>query len=56
MTQEEFLESKAAERAKKAAQHEDESQLAWGGGLRQRHEAEQAEREMREEAAKPFAR
>eukprot|EP00887_Chlorella_sp_A99_P006274 scaffold3.g6274.t1 len=56
VSREEYLEAKAAEKAAKKAQYDDERSLAWGGGLRQRHEAANAARAMAEEAAKPFAR
>jgi len=56
LSKEEFLEARAAERKAGKAQYDDESQLAWGGGLKQKVEREEAERRLREEAAKPFAR
>ncbi len=56
LTKEEFIEAKEAEKRAGKAQYDDESALAWGGGLRQKAEREEAERRMREEAFKPFAR
>lgn len=54
MSKEEFEAQKAA--ARKKAEYESERDLAWGGGLKQRQDAEERAREMRAEAAKPFAR
>jgi pre-mRNA-splicing factor CWC26 len=56
LSKEEFVEARAAERKAGKAQYDDESQLAWGGGLKQKAEREDAERRLREEASKPFAR
>ena len=56
VSKDEFVEARAAERRAGKAQYDDESQLAWGGGLAQRAEREAAAVRMREEAAKPFAR
>ena len=56
LSKEEYVEAKDAERRAGKAQYDDESQLAWGGGLRQKAEREAAEQRMKEEAAKPFAR
>jgi len=56
LSKEEFVEARAAERKAGKAQYDDESQLAWGGGLKQKKGREEAERRLREEAAKPFAR
>ena len=56
MTKDEFAEAREAERRAGKAQYDDESALAWGGGLRQKVEREEAERRMREEASRPFAR
>ena len=54
VSRDEYLEQQAA--AKKKAQYDSEAQLAWGGGLRQRQQAEERARAMAEEAAKPFVR
>jgi pre-mRNA-splicing factor CWC26 len=56
LSKEEFVEARAAERNAGKAQYDDESQLAWGGGLKQKADREAAEQRLREEAAKPFAR
>ena len=56
LSKDEFVEARAAERKAGKAQYDDESQLAWGGGLKQKAEREAAERRLREEASKPFAR
>ena len=56
MSKEEIVAEREKEKAKKAAPYEDESQLAWGGGLKQREEARAAAQALAEEAAKPFAR
>lgn len=54
MSKEEYAEQQAA--AKKKAQYDDESQLEWGGGLKQRADAQERSAAMAAEAAKPFAR
>jgi hypothetical protein len=54
VSREEFQEQQA--KARKKAEYEAERDLAWGGGLQQRQEAEARAEEMRREAAKPFAR
>jgi len=56
VTKEEYLESRAAERKANKAQYDDESQLAWGGGLRQQAERAAVEQRMAEESALPFGR
>lgn len=56
VSREEYLAQKAAEAGKKKAQYDDERSLAWGGGLRQRVEAEERAAAERAEAARPFAR
>lgn len=45
-----------ASRVKKKTEYEDETTLAWGGGLQQRREAEERARALQEEKRKPFAR
>lgn len=54
VTREEFVEGQ--QKARRKAEYEEEGSLAWGGGLKQRQEAEERARAMREEASKPFAR
>ena len=54
MSREEYAEQAAA--AKKKAQYDSEAQLEWGGGLRQRVDAQERAAAMAAEAAKPFAR
>ena len=56
LTRDEFVEARAEERRAGKPQYDDESQLAWGGGLKQKAEREDAERRLREEASRPFAR
>lgn len=56
VSKDEYLEAKAEERKKNKAQYDDESQLAWGGGLKQQMDREKEEQRMREEAALPFVR
>uniref|UniRef100_A0A1D2AD31 BUD13-like protein n=1 Tax=Auxenochlorella protothecoides TaxID=3075 RepID=A0A1D2AD31_AUXPR len=54
VTREEFVEGQ--QKARRKAEYEEEGSLAWGGGLKQRQEAEERAQAMREEASKPFAR
>lgn len=54
VSKEAFLEEQAA--AKKKAQYDDEQQLEWGGGLKQRVDAAERGAAMAAEASKPFAR
>ena len=54
VSKEEFLEEQAA--AKKKAQYDSEQQLDWGGGLKQRVDAQERVAAMAAEASKPFAR
>ena len=56
LTKEEYVEAKELERRAGKPQYDEESKLAWGGGLRQKAEREEEERRMREEATKAFAR
>jgi hypothetical protein len=51
-----YVAQRDKERNKKKAQYEEQRELAWGGGLKQRQEAEAKAKAMVEEAAKPFAR
>jgi pre-mRNA-splicing factor CWC26 len=54
VSKEEFLEQQAA--AKKKAQYDSEQQLDWGGGLKQRVDAQERAAATAAEASKPFAR
>lgn len=54
VSKEDFAEEQAA--AKKKAQYDSEQQLEWGGGLKQRADAQDAAVAEAAEAAKPFAR
>lgn len=54
VSRDDFVATEAAARRK--AEYEDEASLAWGGGLRQRREAAEAERRLAAEASRPFAR